>query len=114
MAKNEAIKFMKKTKSDSEGRITLGEKLTFSDFIYNNPNGDGYYQTSTESIYPRIIITKKTDPLFIQDAMDFGMLFCHPLLLLFFLYGLVILKKWHRIPPHLLLFLKFSPAVSEE
>ena len=33
--------------------------LTFSDFIYNNPNGDGYYQTSTESIYPRIIIKKK-------------------------------------------------------
>ena len=46
--------------------------LTFSEFIYNNPNGDGYYQTSTESIYPRIIITKKKDPLFIQDAMDFG------------------------------------------
>ena len=45
--------------------------LTFFEFIYNNPNGDGYYQTSTESIYPRIIITKKTDPLFIQDAMDF-------------------------------------------
>ena len=39
--------------------------LTFSEFIYNNPNGDGYYQTSTESIYPRIIITKKTYPLFI-------------------------------------------------
>ena len=46
--------------------------LTFSEFIYNNPNGDGYYQTSTESIYLRIIITKKTDPSFIQDAMDFG------------------------------------------
>ena len=46
--------------------------LTFSKFIYNNPNGNGYYQTSTESIYPRIIITKKTDPLFVQDAMDFG------------------------------------------
>ena len=46
--------------------------LTFSEFIYNKPNGDGYYQTSTESIYPRIIITKKTDPSFIQDAMDFG------------------------------------------
>ena len=45
--------------------------LTFSEFIYNNPNGDRYYQTSTESIYPRIIITKKIDPLFIQDAMDF-------------------------------------------
>ena len=46
--------------------------LAFSEFIYNNPNGDGYYQTSTESIYPRIIITKKTNPSFIQDAMDFG------------------------------------------
>ena len=46
--------------------------LTFSEFIYNKPNGNGYYQTSTKSIYPRIIITKKTDPLFIQDAMDFG------------------------------------------
>ena len=46
--------------------------LTFSEFIYNNPNGDGYYQTSTESIYSRIITTKKTDPSFIQDAMDFG------------------------------------------
>ena len=44
--------------------------LTFSEFIYNNPNGDGYYQTSTKSIYPRII--KKIDPLFVQDAMDFG------------------------------------------
>ena len=33
--------------------------LTFSEFIYNNPNGDEYYQTSTESIYPRIIITKR-------------------------------------------------------
>ena len=32
--------------------------LTFSEFIYNNPNGNGYYQTSTESIYPRIIIAK--------------------------------------------------------
>ena len=68
MTKNEAIKFMKKTKSDSEGWITLGKKLTFSKFIYNNPNGDGHYQTSTKSIYLRIIITKKTDPLFIQDA----------------------------------------------
>ena len=29
--------------------------LTFSEFIYNNPNGDGYYQTSTEFIYPRMI-----------------------------------------------------------
>ena len=33
--------------------------LTFSEFIYNNPNVDEYYQTSTESIYPRIIITKR-------------------------------------------------------
>ena len=46
--------------------------LTFSELIYNNPNGNGYYQTSTESIYPRIIVTKNTDPLFVQDAMDFG------------------------------------------
>ena len=37
-------------------------------------NGNGYYhyQTSTEFIYPIIIITKKTYSLFIQDAMDFG------------------------------------------
>ena len=33
--------------------------LTFSEFIYNNPNGPGYCQTSTKSIYPRVIITKK-------------------------------------------------------
>ena len=46
--------------------------LTFSEFIYNNPKSNGYYQTSTESIYLRIIITKKTDPLFVHDAMDFG------------------------------------------
>ena len=52
--------------SDMEGKY-----LTFSEFIYNNPNGDEYYQTSAESIYPRIIITKKTNPLFVQDAMDF-------------------------------------------
>ena len=44
--------------------------LAFSEFIYN-PNGNGYYHISTESIYLRIIITNKTDPLFIQDAMDF-------------------------------------------
>ena len=44
----------------------------FSEFIYNNPNGNGYNQTSTESIYPRIIITKKIDPLFVQDDMNFG------------------------------------------
>ena len=56
--------------------ITLSDMerkyLTFSEFIYNNLNGNGYYQISTESIYPKIIITKKTDPLFIQDSMDFG------------------------------------------
>ena len=46
--------------------------LTFSEFIYNNPNDNGYYQTSIKSIYPRIIITKKIDHLFIQDAMNFG------------------------------------------
>ena len=33
--------------------------LTFSEFIYNNLNGNEYYQTSTEFIYPRIIITKR-------------------------------------------------------
>ena len=56
--------------------ITLSDMerkyLTFSEFIYNNPNGNGYYQTSIESIYPRIIITKKTDLLFVQDVMVFG------------------------------------------
>ena len=31
--------------------------LTFSEFIYNNPNGLGYFQTTISSIYPRIIIT---------------------------------------------------------
>ena len=46
--------------------------LTFSEFIYNNFNGNGYYQTSIKSIYTRIIITKNIDPLFVQDAMDFG------------------------------------------
>ena len=46
-------------------------KLARTFTVINNPNGDGYYQTSIESIYPRIIITKKTDPSFIQDAMDF-------------------------------------------
>ena len=34
--------------------ITLSDieikHLNFSEFIYNNPNGNGYYQTSTESI----------------------------------------------------------------
>ena len=48
--------------------------LNFSKFIYNNPNGPGYCQTSTESIYPRIIITEKIDPIFIQNAMDFGII----------------------------------------
>ena len=55
--------------------ITLSDMemkyLTFFEFIYNNSNGNGYYQTFTESIYPRIIFTKKIDPLFIQDAMNF-------------------------------------------
>ena len=46
--------------------------MTFSEFIYNNPNGHGYYQTFTKSIYPRIIITEKIDPIFVQNAMDFG------------------------------------------
>ena len=46
--------------------------LTFSKFLYNNPNGLGYCQTSTELIYSRIIITGKIDPIFIQNAMDFG------------------------------------------
>ena len=45
--------------------------LTFSEFIYNNPNGLGYCQTSTESIYPRIIIIEKIDPVFVQNAMNF-------------------------------------------
>ena len=31
----------------------MGRKyLTFSEFICNNPNGDGYYQTSTEFVRP--------------------------------------------------------------
>ena len=46
--------------------------MTLSEFIYNNPNGPSYCQTSTESIYPGIIITEKIDPIFIQKAMDFG------------------------------------------
>ena len=47
--------------------------MTFSKFIYNNPNEPSYYQTSTESIYPRILKTKKkNDPIFIQNAMDFS------------------------------------------
>ena len=46
--------------------------LTFSEFIYNNLNGPSYCQTSTESIYPKIIIIEKIDPIFIQNAMDFG------------------------------------------
>ena len=46
--------------------------LTFSKFIYNSPHGPGYYQTSTKSIYPRIIITEKIDHIVVQNAMDFG------------------------------------------
>ena len=46
--------------------------LTFFEFIYNNQYGLGYCQTSTESIYLRIIITEKIDPIFVQKAMDFG------------------------------------------
>ena len=46
--------------------------LTFFAFIHNKLNGPGYCQTSTESIYPRIIIEEKIDPMFIQNAMDFG------------------------------------------
>ena len=42
--------------------MTLSEMerkyLTLFEFIYRNTNGNGYYQTSTESIYARIIITK--------------------------------------------------------
>ena len=30
--------------------------LTFSEFIYTNLNGKGYYHTSIESIYPIIMI----------------------------------------------------------
>ena len=46
--------------------------LTLSEFIYNNQNGLGYCQSSTKSIYPRIIIIEKIDPIFIQNAMDFS------------------------------------------
>ena len=46
--------------------------LAFSEFVYNNPNGHGYFQISTESIYLRIIIKDQTDSLFIQNAMNFG------------------------------------------
>ena len=45
--------------------------MIFSEFIYNNPNGPSYYQTSTKSIYPRIIIIEKIDPIFVQNVMDF-------------------------------------------
>ena len=38
--------------------------LTFSEFIYNNPNGDEYYQTSTESS-TKNNNHKKTNPLFV-------------------------------------------------
>ena len=46
--------------------------LTFSEFIYNNPNGKGYYQTSIESIYPRIMIIDQADPILIQNAINYG------------------------------------------
>ena len=46
--------------------------LAFLEFIYNNPNGHGYFQISTKLIYPRIIIKDKTNPLFKQNAMNFG------------------------------------------
>ena len=46
--------------------------LAFSKFIYNNPNGKGYYQTSIESIYPRIMIKDETDPILIQNVIDYG------------------------------------------
>ena len=46
--------------------------LAFTKFIYNNPNGKGYYQTSIESIYPRIIITDQADLILIQNAIDYG------------------------------------------
>ena len=46
--------------------------LAFSDFIYNNPNGKGYYQTSIKSIYPRIMITDQADSILIQNAIDYG------------------------------------------
>ena len=46
--------------------------LTFSEFIYNNPNGKGYYQTSIESIYPRIMITDQANLILIQNAIDYG------------------------------------------
>ena len=35
--------------------------LTFSEFIYNNPNGNEYYHTSIESIYPIIMITNQAN-----------------------------------------------------
>ena len=46
--------------------------LAFSDFIYNNPNGKCYYQTSIESIYPRIMITDQAYPILMQNAIDYG------------------------------------------
>ena len=46
--------------------------LAFSDFIYNNPNIKRYYQTSIESIYPRIMITYQEDPILIKNAIDYG------------------------------------------
>ena len=46
--------------------------LTFSEFIYNNPNGKGYYQTPIESIYPEIMITNQADSILIQNAIDYS------------------------------------------
>ena len=46
--------------------------LAFSEFTYNNPNGPGYCQISTKSIYPIIIITGKTNLSLIQNTMDYG------------------------------------------
>ena len=46
--------------------------LSFSEFIYNNPNGKGFYHTSIESIYPRIMITNQTDPILIQNSIDYS------------------------------------------
>ena len=46
--------------------------LAFSKFIYNNPNGKGYYQTSTESFYLKIMITDQADPILIQNVIDYG------------------------------------------
>ena len=45
--------------------------LAFSKFIYNNPNGKGFYHTSIESIYPQIMITDQTYPILIQNSIDY-------------------------------------------